>query len=272
MTKKPLMKTLAYSFLLSVLSLQAWSQNGWNLKSIGINYEFDLSSDKRIDVEPGLRGIYSYSVEKPTLSFTLQNKRLLLMSAAGASIYKLHADYLSIGGITEAEVSSVNLVLSQKIGYDLIRFHVNDSEFFDPDPLKSPNRQRTYLTIPFTFRLIPFVGIEYDQPIKTMDNHRGFENLHHSEATEWIEKHKLAALKTDAEKSSAFLWANIGAGIEVTFFKKIGLFYEFTYHMKMVGTYNLSIHHRYLDKDIKTNTFGFDSHYAGHTMGVRYHF
>lgn len=193
------------------------------------------------------------------------------MSAIGASIYKLHADYLSIGGITEAEVSSVNLVLSQKIGYDLIRFNVNDSEFFDPDPLKSPNRQRTYLTIPFTFRLTPFVGIAYDQPIKTLDNHKGFEDLHSSEATEWINKYKLAALKTDAEKSP-LLWANIGAGMEVTFFKKVGLFYEFTYNIKIVGKYNLSIDHIYKEKEIKTNTFRLDSHYASHTMGVRYHF
>lgn len=266
------MKILAYALLMSVLSLQGWSKGDWSIKSIGINYEFDLSSDKRINLEPGLRGIYSYSLEKPTLSFTLENKRFLFMSAVGVSIYKLHADYLSIGGITEAEVSSVHLVLSPKIGYDLIRFNVNDSEFFDSDPLKSPNRQRTYLTIPFNFRLTPFVGIEYDQHIKSMDNYQGFEDLHSNEAAEWINKYKLAALKTNAEKNNAFLWANIGVGMEVTFFKKVGLFYEFTYNMKMVGNYNLSIDYMYVSKEIKTNTFRLDSHYGSHTMGVRYHF
>ncbi|WP_455635321.1 hypothetical protein [Parabacteroides sp.] len=257
--------------VLILLPLDIWGQGRWEIESIGLSYGFNFSDKQEGIGEPGLRCYNDYSLQMPSVVMSMRRNNFILRSAIGISSYEIGSKYESKGGITSAELSTFNLMLSQKAGYRLLNWGIDDSFFFNFSPLARDYHSSNYIAIPIIFSVSPLVGIEYHQQLKELRNSRGFEDLNGNEAREWIKEFDLAALRSRPNKSNAFLWSNVGIGLEATFFGKVGLFYDFTYNMRILGKYKLEVDHVY-HGSVQSNTYNFESKYISHTIGIQYFF
>lgn len=266
-----IMKKLSFILIVFVVSLNSWGQDRWQIESIGLNYSFNFPVRQGCTLEPGLNIYHAYSSQTPSFVMSLQRNNFILRSSIGLSSYKIEADYESIGGTTGAELATLNLMLSPKAGYKLLNWGIDDSFFFNFNPVSQEYHAPNHIAIPIIFSISPLIGFEYHQQMKELKKSYGFKDLNGNEAKEWIQEFGLAATKSQPQKSMAFLWANAGVSLNAIFFNKVGLFYDLTYNMRLIGTYKLKVDHIYYN-NIRMSTYTFDSKYISHTIGIQYYF
>ena len=174
------------------------------------------------------------------------SKRLKTESSLGASFY--HSD-LYISATTNPDrqkacVNATNLVVSQKIMYDLLYL----------PGLELRNGIFLSATDFLSFAVSPYIELEYEQFLSKRKRNSGHADLFSNEANKDV-ANKIPAISAVTKTPIGILSAIAGLSTETRLSDVLGISFDIGYHRSLLGCSRINLKYRHNDNEVHSLQF-----------------